>query len=100
MQKGGWVYILTNTHHTVLYTGVTSDLVGRMQEHRSKRYPSSFTARYNVGKLVFYFLYETIEEAIAEEKRIKGGSRAAKIKLIALRNPAWDDLWLKDVCKW
>ncbi len=71
MQKGGWVYILTNKHHTVLYTGVTSDLVGRMQEHRSKFYSSSFTARYNVSKLVYYFLFETISEAIADEKRIK-----------------------------
>jgi putative endonuclease len=100
MQKGGWVYILTNKHHTVLYTGVTSNLVGRMQEHTSNDYPSSFTARYNTSKLVYYFLYESIGEAILEEKRIKAGSRAAKLKLIRLCNPRWDDLWLTDVCKW
>jgi len=100
MKKGGWVYIVTNKYHTVLYTGVTSDLVGRMQEHRSKCYPSSFTARYNADKLVYYYLYDTIEEAIEEEKRIKGGSREAKMKLISQLNAAWDDLWLKDVSKW
>jgi putative endonuclease len=100
MQKGGWVYILSNKHHTVLYTGVTSDLIARIQDHKAKMYASSFTARYNVEKLVYYQLYGSIEEAIAEEKRIKGGSRAAKLKLIELLNPAWEDLWLKDVSKW
>lgn len=59
-----------------------------------------FTARYTVEKLAYYHFYESIEEAIAEEKRLKGGSRAAKLKRIASRNPAWEDLWLKDVCKW
>lgn len=75
MQKVGWVYILTNKHHNVLYTGVTSNLVVRMQEHRSKIYPGSFTSRYNVDQLVYFLLYDTIEDAIAEEKRIKGGNR-------------------------
>lgn len=100
MQKGGWVYILTNKYHSVLYTGVTSDLIGRMQEHRSKFYPSSFTARYNIDKLVYYCLYHSIEEAIEEEKRIKGGSRTAKMELVNQLNASWDDLWLTDVCKW
>lgn len=100
MKKGGWVYIITNKNHTVLYTGVTSDLIGRLHDHRTKKYAYSFTARYNVDKHVFYCLYDTIKEAIEEEKRIKAGSRLAKIKLIESRNPAWDDLWLNDVCKW
>ncbi len=60
MQKGGWVYIITNKHHTVLYTGVSSNLVARIQEHKSKVYPSSFTSRYNVDKLIYYCLYDTI----------------------------------------
>ncbi len=100
MQKGGWVYILTNRHHRVLYTGVTSHLIARMQQHISKAYPSSFTARYQVNKLIYFHLFDTIEEAITVEKRIKAGSRAAKIKLVASVNPLWDDLWLGDVSKW
>jgi putative endonuclease len=100
MRKGGWVYILTNKHHTVLYTGVTSNLVARMQDHINKTYTSSFTAKHNAHKLVYYKLYDTIEETIAEEKRIKGGNRLAKIKRIEAINPKWIDLWLEDVCKW
>ena len=100
MSKGGWVYILTNKHQTVLYTGVTSDIVGRMLQHKQKEFGRSFTARYNIDKLVYYFLYDGIDEAIAEEKRIKGGSRIAKITLIESVNPLWDDLWMKEVCKW
>jgi putative endonuclease len=100
MQKGGWVYILTNEHHTVLYTGVTSNLSARINQHLTKYYPFSFTAKYNAGKLVYYKLYDTIEEAITEEKRVKGGNRLARTRLIEYMNPKWTDLWLEDVCKW
>lgn len=99
MKRGGTVYILTNVHNQVLYTGVTSDLVKRIQEHKEKKYFKSFSAFYNVDKLVYYENYLTIEEAIAEEKRIKGGSRTSKIKLIVSINPEWKDLW-DDVSKW
>ena len=100
MQRGGCVYILTNKHHTVLYTGVTSDLIWRIQQHISKLHPSGFTAKYNAEKLVFYCFFPTIEEAIAEEKRIKAGSRQKKIVLIESLNPTWEDLWIKEVSKW
>ena len=100
MQRGGCVYILTNKHHTVLYTGVTSDLISRIQQHISKFQPTGFTAKYNVQKLVYYCFLLTIEEAIAEEKRIKGGSRQKKIDLIESLNPHWEDLWIKEVSKW
>ncbi len=100
MYKGGWVYILTNKNHTVLYTGVTSNLVGRMLDHINKSYASSFTARYNLDLLVYYALFDTIEEAISEEKRIKGGSRTAKLRLIQSMNPKLKDLWVEDVSKW
>jgi len=100
MQKGGWVYILTNKYHTVIYTGITSDLVGRILQHKQKEFPASFTARYNVNKLVYYQLYDAIDEAIREEKRIKGGSRQAKIAIIEGMNPLWTDLWINDVSKW
>ena len=82
MERGGAVYFMTNKQHTVLYTGVTSDLIARVQLHIQKFYPGSFSAKYNVNKLVYYCSFSTIEEAIAEEKRIKGGSRKKKIEFI------------------
>lgn len=100
MSKGGWVYILTNKYHTVLYTGVTSNLVNRMLDHIQKAYAHSFTSRYNLDKLVYYKVFDTIEDAIAEEKRIKGGNRAAKVKLINNMNPKWRDLLEEEVRKW
>ena len=99
MEKGGCVYILTNKHHTTLYTGVTSNLVARITQHCEQYYQNSFTARYNCYKLVFYRAFTTIEEAIAEEKRIKGGSRAKKELLINAVNPLWNDLW-EEVKHW
>lgn len=92
MERGGCVYIMTNKNHTVLYTGVTSDLFARVWEHKNSSYPNSFTSKYKCFKLVYYLFYPTIEDAIAEEKRIKAGSRQAKIKLIAHMNQEWVDL--------
>ena len=100
MQKGGFVYITTNPLRTVLYTGVTSNLIGRIQKHKSKFYPNSFSARYNVTILVYYAFFPTIVEAIMEEKRIKAGSRKQKMDLINSINPFWEDLWDKEVSKW
>ncbi len=99
MKKGGSVYILTNVHDQVLYTGVTSNLVNRISQHRDGKYDKSFSSRYNVTKLVYFVNFLTIVEAIAEEKRIKGGSRAKKILLIQRINPEWRDLW-EDISKW
>lgn len=92
VSKGGYVYILTNSNHTVLYTGVTSSLYNRIVQHIEKKYPRSFSARYNLSKLVYYNHFDFIEIAIAEEKRIKAGSRAKKIELINAMNPEWNDL--------
>jgi putative endonuclease len=92
-QKGGCVYITTNKLHTVLYVGVTSELTGRVWDHKNKTYPNSYTARYNCDKLVYYFFYLRIEEAIAVEKALKGGSRKNKIKLVNAMNPKWEDLY-------
>jgi putative endonuclease len=100
MLRGGCVYIMTNKSHSVLYTGVTSDLIQRVQQHMSSHYPNSFTSKYNVYKLVYYHSFNTIEEAIGEEKRIKGGSRKKKVALIESINPGWEDLWEKEVSKW
>ena len=99
MQRGGTVYIMTNSLRSVLYTGVTSNLIARVQQHRNKFYPDSFTSRYNTSLLVYYQFYPTIIEAILEEKRIKAGSRKQKMELINSMNPHWDDLWEKEVCR-
>lgn len=100
IQKGGSVYIVTNARHTVLYTGVTSDLHNRIREHKDKVYPNSFTAKYNCGILVWYETYPQISEAIDREKQIKAGNRASKIDLINALNPEWKDLWETDVRYW
>ena len=92
MVKGGAVYIMTNKNNTVLYTGVSSNLKIRVYQHKTKHFPKSFTAKYNINKLVYFYSFLRIEEAIAREKAIKGGSREAKIKLINSMNPEWKDL--------
>jgi putative endonuclease len=99
MHRGGTVYILANKNRTTLYVGVTSDLPARLQEHRDKKYPNSFTARYNLDHLVFYENFTRIEEAIAREKQLKAGSRQKKEVLIATLNPEWRDL-TEEVLRW
>lgn len=96
--KGGFVYILTNSNHTVLYTGITGDLQLRIRQHREKSLPG-FSSRYNCTKLVYYSGFPFISEAIAEEKRLKAGSRKNKIELINSMNPRWKDLW-EDISLW
>lgn len=91
--KPGFVYIITNKYQTVVYVGVTSNLPQRILEHKNKKYPTSFSARYDVNILVYYEQFQWIEDAIAWEKQIKAGSRAAKNKLIQSINPAWKDLF-------
>ncbi|HNP19104.1 MAG TPA: GIY-YIG nuclease family protein [Fulvivirga sp.] len=93
MQKGGAVYIMTNKHHTVFYTGVTSDLYSRVIEHRTKAYPKSFTARYNIEKLIYFEPFHSIEEAIMREKQIKKYRREKKLLLVEAINPEWKDLF-------
>ena len=90
----GFVYILTNNNNSVLYTGVTSDLKERVNQHKSKKHVNSFSSRYSIRKLVYYERLETIGEAIKREKQIKSGSRNKKIDLINLINPEWKDLSL------
>jgi putative endonuclease len=86
------VYIITNRGHTVLYTGVTDDLYRRVHEHRLHADPSSFTARYNADRLVWFETLSSIVAAIAREKQIKGGSRADKMRLVEAMNPEWKNL--------
>lgn len=84
---------MTNQYHNVLYVGVTSDLIGRVWDHKNKTYPNSFTAKYNCNKLVYYEFYPRIEEAIGAEKALKGSNRKAKQNLITSVNPGWRDLY-------
>ena len=88
-----YVYIMTNKTNTVLYTGVTNDLIRRVYEHKNKMFPNSFTSRYNINKLVYYAETTSIYSAIQREKQIKAGSRQKKIDLINDFNPTWKDLY-------
>ena len=91
MGKQGFVYILTNKTHTVLYTGVTSDTARRIYEHKNSLIPG-FAAKYRASKLVYYEVSEDIRSAITREKQIKAGSRQKKIALVNSMNPEWRDL--------
>jgi putative endonuclease len=93
MERGGFVYLLTNERRTVLYVGVTSELVVRMYEHQNKVYPNSFTSKYNLNVLVYFECFTSIEEAINREKQIKSISRKKKEELINSINPEWKDLY-------
>lgn len=90
--KSYYVYILTNKWQTVLYVGVTGNLEGRVLQHKTKEHPKSFTARYNVDRLVYYEEYDNPLEAIMREKQLKAGPRWRKERLINKNNPEWRDL--------
>ena len=77
MDKQYYIYIMTNKNNSVLYTGVTNDLMRRVYEHKNKLV-DGFAKKYNIDKLVFYEIYSDVNDAIAREKQIKGGSRAKK----------------------
>jgi len=85
-------YILTNPANTVLYVGVTSNLVQRIYQHRTHAI-EGFSRRYNAIKLVYYEPCETMEQAIHREKRLKKYTRQQKMALIETLNPHWHDLW-------
>jgi putative endonuclease len=92
MDKLYFVYIMTNKWDNVLYTGVTNDLKRRVHEHKEKTL-KGFTKRYNVDKLVYYEVTESVESAILREKQIKGGSRNDKIQLVNTMNNGWRDMF-------
>jgi len=91
-QKHYYVYIATNKRNTVLYTGVTNDLLKRESQHKEKQDQKSFTAKYNVNKLVYYEETGDVYVAISREKQIKNLLRKKKIDLIEKMNPEWKDL--------
>ena len=88
-----YVYVLTNKFCTVLYTGVTNDLVRRVYEHKNHLDKDSFTSRYNVTRLVYFEETTDIKSAIEREKQIKGWNRERKNSLIMSVNPKWVDLY-------
>ena len=91
MDRLFYIYIMTNKGNTVLYTGVTNDLKRRVYEHKEKLV-AGFTEKYNITKLVYYEIYDDINNAIWREKQIKGGSRQKKVELIDSMNKNWRDL--------
>ena len=90
--KQGFVYILFSKPNGTLYVGVTSDLVKRVYEHKQKL-TQGFTQKYNVDKLGYYEICESMESAIMREKQLKAGKRQTKINLIQKQNPQWEDLY-------
>ena len=92
MDKQYYIYILTSSKNTVLYTGITNDLKRRVYEHKEKL-SGRFTKKYNVTKLVYYEASKDIESAICREKQIKAGSRQRKIELVNSVNKEWRDLY-------
>ena len=86
------VYILTNTRHSVFYTGVTSSLLQRIYQHKTKAV-RGFSERYNLDKWVYFELLDDMENAIRREKQLKKWRRSWKIELIETHNPGWLDLW-------
>jgi putative endonuclease len=92
-KKYYFVYLMTNNHNTVLYCGISNNLIRRVQEHKLKLNSKNFTKQYNVTKLVWYEVHESIHAAIEREKQIKGGSRKKKEGLINTENSDWKDLF-------
>lgn len=90
-EKGGYVYILASGRNGTLYIGLTSNLVGRIAQHKSHA-TEGFTKKYSVDRLVYAEEFRTIEEAIAREKQLKKWNRAWKVELIERENPEWRDI--------
>ncbi len=93
-EKIYYVYIMTNLHKTTLYTGITNNLLRRVEELRRGE-GGVFSSKYHLNKLVYYELYRDVNAAIFREKQIKGGSRSRKVRLINSLNPEWLDLRLE-----
>jgi putative endonuclease len=91
--KQYYVYLMASFKQT-LYVGVTNDLGRRVYQHKTKAHPDSFTARYNINRLVYFETFADIRDAIGREKEIKGWRRSKKVALIESENPGWKDLSL------
>ena len=89
--KKSYLYFMTNKNNTVIYIGVSGNLLKRVYQHKTKTY-KGFTYKYNCDKLVYFEEFDDINEAIDREKQLKAGNRKRKVALIALENPTWEDL--------
>lgn len=99
MDKRSFVYMTANRPYGVIYTGMSADLIRRMEEHRNE-IADGFTKKYNAKILVYYEIHEDIQEAALREKRIKAWKREWKINLIEKSNPQWHDLYEDLRKKW
>ena len=92
MKSGGYVYILTNKPMGTLYIGSTTDLVGRILQHKNKAIPG-FTSKYNIDKLVYYEWHDSLNNMVLRERQLKKWNRNWKYRLIIQKNPDWNDLY-------
>ena len=92
MKSGGYVYILTNKPMGTLYIGSTTDLVGRIWQHKNKAIPG-FTSKYNIDKLVYYEWHDSLNNMVLRERQLKKWNRNWKYRLIIQKNPDWNDLY-------
>lgn len=88
-----YIYIITNKKNGVLYIGKTKRLKTRIYQHKTKAHPTTFSARYNLDKVVYFEQFKTEGEARLKEKQMKKWNRAWKIELIEKTNPDWTDLY-------
>ena len=88
-----YIYILANVTHTTLYIGFTNNLIRRVYEHKQHLDPGSFTAKYQVDRLVYFESTSDVYAAMEREKQLKGWNRARKNKLVESKNPHWVDLY-------
>ena len=93
MDNKSCIYIITNRKDGVLYTGLTAHLKERIENHKTKKHENSFSARYNLDKLVYFEAFTDVKDAYKREKQVKAGSRKKKVKLIESLNPDWKDLF-------
>ena len=91
MERGGYVYIMSNKYRTVFYVGVTSNLLNRVYEHKNHINPG-FTSKYNCTELIYFECYNRIEEALLREKQLKKWKREWKMRVIKEMNPQLKDL--------
>ena len=96
MDKQYYVYILTKARNSTFYVGMTSDLPKRIWQHKNE-ISDGFTKKYGIKTLVYYEVFENVEDAIAREKRLKKWNRAWKMRVIEEMNPNWNDLY-EEIC--
>jgi putative endonuclease len=93
MSEKHYLYIITNKNEGVLYIGITNNLKRRIYQHKNKVHKSTFSARYNLDRLVYFEIFDSKDEALLREARMKKWNREWKMNLIKSFNPEWKDLY-------